>query len=81
MRHKQESLSFPHTAGRERKAAAPRKVSCAWGAIVEAAADFKAVKERGGGQTDWSHLHVSYYHSQQNQEFQQEMKRTMCGFP
>lgn len=48
---------------------------------MEAAADFKAVKEGGGGQTDWSHLHISYYHSQQNQEIQQEMKRKLRGFP
>ena len=47
MRSKRESLSFHHAAGPGRKAAAPRKVSCGWGAIVEAAADFKAVKERG----------------------------------
>lgn len=46
MRSKQESLSFPHAAGPGGKAAAPGKVPSGWEAIVEAAANFKAVKER-----------------------------------
>lgn len=57
MRSKWESLSFLHAAGPGRKAAAPRKVSCGWGAIVEAAADFKAVKERDA----WARLESLAY--------------------